>query len=337
MLSVAHFSENYIFAKIYLKLKNHKTQKMKKLAFMFVVMSGMISMNAQTLEEMKAEQGEKKASIAKLQGEVDAIQGKINALPGWKMGAFGTVGGSLSGFNNWFSKGTPNSSSGNIGITVNGFANLIQDKYFWRNSANVNLSWIKLDDKDIDTDVADFQGATDVFGITSLFGYKLTEHLAVSTLGEYRSTFIDNFNNPGYLDIGLGGTWTPITDLVVVVHPLNYNFIFSDGESTYESSLGAKIVADYARKIGKVNFKTNLSTFQSYQGSDLSNWTWTNSFGYTLWKGIGLGFDFGLRGNKQEAFNYALAQDPPITPTPTLGDTSEELQSYWMFGLNYAF
>ena len=83
---------------------------------------------------------------------------------------------------------------------------------------------------------------------------------------------------------------------------------------SYESSLGAKIVVDYTRQIGAVNFKTNFSTFQSYKSGDLSNWTWINSFGYTLWKGIGLGFEFGLRGNKQEALANALAQDPVPTP-----------------------
>lgn len=306
---------------------------MKKLLFILVVLTSMIAVNAQTLEEMKAEKAEKSGAIAKLQGEADAIQAKIDALPGWKKGAFGTIGGSLSGFNNWYSKGAANSSAGNIGLSANAFANLLQDKYFWRNSANVNLAWVKLDDQDIDTDVADFQGATDVFGITSLFGYKLTEHLAVSTLGEYKTTIIDNFNNPGYLDAGLGGTWTPLKDLVVVVHPLNYNFIFSGSESTYESSLGAKIVADYTRKIGAVNFKTNLSAFQSYADSNFSNWTWTNAFGYTLWKGIGLGFEFGMRDNRQEAFNYALGQEPLVDPI--IDTVDNDLQTYWMFGLNY--
>jgi len=306
---------------------------MKKILFILVVLTSTIAINAQTLEEMKAVKAEKSDSIAKLQGEVDAIQAKIDALPGWKMGAFGTVGGSLSGFNNWYSKGAANSSAGNIGVSANAFANLLQDKYFWRNSASANLAWVKLDDLDIDTDAEDFNGATDVFGLTSLFGYKLTEHLAVSTLGEYKSTIIDNFNNPGYLDAGLGATWTPLKDLIVVVHPLNYNFIFSGTESSYESSLGAKIVADYTRKIGAVNFKTNLSAFQSYKDANFSNWTWTNAFGYTLWKGIGLGFEFGVRDNRQEAYNYALGLEPVVTPT--IDDVDNDLQTYWMFGLNY--
>ena len=306
---------------------------MKKLVFALVLMLGVTSAYAQTLEELKAEQAPKKDSIAALQGKVDAIQAKIDALPGWKKGAFGTIGANLAGFDNWYSKGKANSATGNIGFTVNAFANLLEDKFFWRNSANLNLSWVKFDDKDDPTDNSDFQEATDVFSITSLYGRKLSDKFAISTLGEYRTTILSNFNDPGYLDLGVGATWTPITDLVVVIHPLNYNFVFSKGESVFESSLGAKIVADYTKQIGAVNFKTNLSAFQSYKSSDYSNWTWTNSFGYTLWKGIGLGFDLGLRKNKQEALNYTLVDDV----NATFDNVDNKLQTYWMFGLNYSF
>jgi hypothetical protein len=308
-------------------------KKVVLVAIMFVVSFSY----AQTLDELKAEQGVKKDSVAAIQGRVDALQGQIDAFPGWKKGAFGTIGGNLSGFKNWYSKGAANTSAGNIGFVVNAFANLDREKFFWRNSGNVNLSWVKLDDKDITTDVDDFKAATDVFSITSLYGYKLSDKLAVSALGEYRTTIIDNFNDPGYLDLGVGITWTPIADLVVVVHPLNYNFVFAKNDAAFESSLGAKIVVDYTKQLGAVNFKTNLSAFQSYKSADLSNWTWTNSFGYTIWKGLGVGFDFGLRNNKQEALNYALGKTPVITPTPTFDNVDNDLQSFWMFGLNYAF
>lgn len=313
----------------------------KKLILVAAVLFGISSLSAQTTEELKAEQAKKKDSIAAIQGRVDAIQAQLDAMPGWRIGAFGTIGGSISQFNNWFAQGIPNNSSGNIGITINPYANLIQEKYFWRNSANINLSWVKLDNEDDPTDSDEFREAVDVFTVTSLFGYKLTETLAVSTLGEYRTTLLNNFNNPGYLDLGVGATWTPIKDLVVVVHPLNYNFVFSDGATQYESSLGAKVVADYTRKIGAINFKTNLSAFLSYEDADYSNWTWTNSFSYTLWKAIGVGFDFGLRSNKQEAFNFALAQAaaavPPPATLPTLENTDNDLQSFWNIGLSYSF
>lgn len=313
---------------------------MKKIVIAMLLTLGVTSAFAQTLEELKSDRDSKKDSIAALQAKidpikarVDAIQGKIAALPGWKKGAFGTIGANLSGYDNWYSKGKPNSSAGNIGFTVNAYANLLQKKFFWRNSMTVNLSWVKFDDKDDPTDNKEFQEATDVFSITSLYGRKLGDKFAVSTLGEYRSTILSNFNDPGYLDLGVGATWTPVADLVVVIHPLNYNFVFSKEESVFESSTGAKIVADYTKKIGAINFKSNFSTFQSYKSSDYSNWTWTNSFGYTLWKVIGLGFDLGLRKNKQEALNYGLADDAGAT----FENVDNKLQSYWVFGLNYSF
>lgn len=310
---------------------------MKKLCIAVVLMLGVASF-AQTKEELQAKQAPKKDSIAKLQGEVDAIQAQIDALPGWRTGAFGTIGANIAGYDKWYSRGTPNTSTGNIGITVNGFANLIQEKYFWRNSANVNLAWVKNDNKDIETDSGSFDPASDVFTITSLYGWKLSDHWAISALGEYRSTIIENFNDPGYLDLGIGATWTPIQDLVVVIHPLNYNFVFADNDVAFDSSTGAKIVADYTRQLGKVNFKTNFTTFQSYKDGDLSNWTWVNSFGYTFWKGIGLGFEFGLRGSQQEVLSDALNPDSPrFVDGSTFDSIDNEVQSYWLFGLNYSF
>ncbi len=310
---------------------------MKRVLFICALVFSMNTTFAQTVDELKAEQATKKDSIAAIQGRVNALQSQIDAFPGWKKGAFGTIGANISEFKNWYGQGKPNNNSGNIGATVNAFANLDREKFFWRNSGNINLQWVKLDDKDDATDSDSFNGTTDVFNIVSLYGYKLSSKFAISALGEYRTSIINNFNDPGYLDLGVGATWTPITDMVVVIHPLNYNFVFSKEDNVYESSAGAKIVVDYTKKLGAINFKTNFSTFQSYKSSDLSNWTWINSFGYTLWKGIGLGFEFGLRNNKQESLANAIAQIPVPVPAPTFDNIDVKTQSYWMFGLNYSF
>lgn len=310
---------------------------MSKVVFTSLTFITFIVGSAQTLDELKAEKAAKNDSIAAIQGRVKNIQSQIDTFPGWKIGAFGTLGANISDFNNWYSQGVPNNSSGNIGVTVNAFANLDREKFFWKNSGNANLQWVKLDNKDVETDSEDFEGTTDVFTLTSLYGYKLSSKFAVSALGEYRTSIINNFNDPGYLDLGVGATWTPIENLIVVIHPLNYNFVFAENDAVYESSAGAKIVADYTRKFGKLNLKSNFSTFQSYKSSDLSNFTWVNSLGYTLWKGIGLGFEFGLRGNHQEALANAFAQMPAPTVTPTFENTDNDLQTYWLFGLSYAF
>ena len=312
---------------------------MKKILLVGAFFLGLVSMNAQTKEELHTQKAEKQAAADALQSEADALQAQIDALPGWRKGLFGTIGGSISNFSNWYSQGTPNNSSGNIGISFNAFANKIEDKYFWRNALTTNFNWVKLDNKDNPNDDDSFNPTTDVFNISSLYGRNITKNFAVSGLAEYRTTLLDNFNDPGYLDVGVGGTWTPLENLIVVVHPLNYNFVFAENDAVFQSSLGAKIVADYTRQIGAVSFKSNLSTFQSYKSGDLSNVTWTNSFSYTLWKMIGVGFDFGLRSNKQEALNYELGQyDPlalPLQAVPTFGNVDNKLQSYWLLGLSY--
>lgn len=305
------------------------------LAILAILSTSLLS--AQTEEELKSLLGEKKDSIAAIQGRANAIQAQIDALPGWKVGAFGTIGGSISRFNNWFAQGNPNNNAGNIGVTGNAFANLQQEKFFWRNALNMNLAWVQIDDKDNPDDDSSFQPTTDVFNLSSLYGRKLSEKWAVSGLMEYRTTLLNNFNNPGYLDVGVGVTWTPIANMVVVIHPLNYNFVFADNNDIFNSSAGAKIVADYTRQIGAISFKSNLSAFASYEDSDLSNWTWTNGFAYTLWKVIGVGFDFGLRSNKQETLNYIQNLAPTPDPTATFDSIDNELQTFWTLGLSYAF
>lgn len=119
----------------------------------------------------------------------------------------------------------------------------------------------------------------------------------------------------------------------MVIHPGNYNFVFSSGDTVFESSLGAKVVTDYTNKYGKLSVKSNLSMFHSYKSTDFSNWTLTNSLGYSIWKGVGVGFELGLRKNKQEALQNALIDNP----VETFNSVDNKLQSYWLFGLSYSF
>ena len=304
----------------------------KKLFLLTVlVIAFAMSANAQTDEELKAMKAEKasqvkelESQVASLKSEIAAIDKKLVILPRWETGAFGVIGLDINRFNEWLGRSQPNTSSANISVALNGRANYFAKKSFWRNAVNVNMGWIKFDDKDDDTDDPDFKNAADAINLTSLYGYKLSEKIAISTLGEYRSTILSNFNNPGYLDLGVGMTWTPLTNLVVVAHPLNYNFVFSDGDFEYQNSLGAKIVADYTNEIAKgVNWKSNLSIFLSYEDLDnQSNWTWINGLGFNVWKGIGVGLELGLRKNKQEALANELADNP--------------LQMYYVIGLSYS-
>ena len=290
----------------------------------------------QTKEEVEAVQAAKKDTLARLESEIDALQAQIDAFPGWDVGAFGTIGINIANFNNWFSKKIPNSDGGAIGITVNSYANYDNEKHFWRSALALNLGWVKFDDRDDPNDDPDYRQATDIFNVSSLYGRKLTKSIAASALMEYRSSILSNFNNPGYLDLGVGATWTPAKGLFVVIHPFNANLVFSDTESVFESSFGAKVMADYSRKFTNgIEFKTNLSTFLSYKSGNLSNYTWTNSFSYTIWKVVGLGFEFGLRGNQQETLNYEL--NVLGNENATFDNIDNQLQSYFLLGVTYNF
>jgi hypothetical protein len=281
------------------------------------------AMKSATLDSLKQELDALNSQVSTLQGEVAGLTDQLTPYPRWNKGVLGNLGLNFATFSDWLSKNQSNTSAVNIGVTSTAFANGEWEKSFWRNSANLTLGWLKFDDKDNPDDTEGFQVAADAFNLSSLYGFKLSPKLAISTLGEYRTSILEGkFNNPGYLDVGAGATWTPASNLVVVVHPLNYNFVFADEEFSYESSLGAKVVADYTKKIVEgLNWKSNLSAFLSYEGSDLSNWTWVNTFS-TAYKGIGIGLDIGLRNNKQEALAAELDNNP--------------LQTYWILGLSYA-
>lgn len=289
---------------------------------------------AQTTEELIALKEAKAAELTALEAELAALTDSVDALkvvvedltdkvtpyPRWDIGAHGNIGFNVSNFNDWLSKDSPNTNAVSLTFTGNGFVNLDQKKYFWRNGLNLALGWQKFDDAEDPTD-DEFESSADAATFNSLFGYKIGEKLAISALGEYRSSVIDNFNDPGYLDVGAGLTWTPITDLYVVVHPLNYNYIFFDEGYEYASSFGTKLFIDYKKQITKgLAWTSNISAFFSYEGSDLSNWTWINGLTTNV-KGIGLGLDFGLRSNNQEAEAAGLSTNP--------------LQTYWVFGLTY--
>jgi hypothetical protein len=245
-----------------------------------------------------------------------AVQAKIDALPGWQYGGVGILGLNFTGTTDWLTNAVPNSTSQSPSIALTGYAHNIQSKYFWRNNANLNVSGLKFVNKDLpEVQQQDsLQIVNNSFNVSSLFGYKLTETIAISALGEYRTVVLGNtingvdseFNNPGYLDIGVGVTWTPIKNLVVVLHPINYNIVFPS--ANFESSLGTKYVVDYTRNLPMgIAWTSNITGFFSYknvENPNLHSFNWTNGFSFTAFKGIGVSAQLVLRRNAQEAFKF---------------------------------
>jgi len=287
-----------------------------------------------TLEELKKQKAEIEAKAAPFQAQADALKAeiaavdaKIASLPGWYIGSFGIIGVDFLGRGSWFAAGElKDARSSSIKGSFRAFANKIEDKYFWRNSGSLNLGWQKLDKRLPGEATGKLEPIADQLNITSLYGYNITSKLAASALGEYRTSIlrypdstgakVSSFNNPGYFDLGVGVTYTPMKNLVFVFHPINYNFIFSKDDSKFTPSLGCKIVGDYTTSIKGINWRSNLTGFFSYKNSDpsLHNGTWTNWFGLTLIKGIGVGVEVGLRMSEQEV---------------------NKLQNYYTVGMSY--
>lgn len=313
----------------------------------FAIFAFGIFANAQSVESLKSEIAEKKAQTDAIAKQIADLEKKILEFPGWRYGASGIVGLDLAGASNWvtnpFGK---DASSTTIGFAGNGFVNYNADKYFWRNTGSVLLKWQELDQGNPDVDT-EFQQISDLLKINSLAGYKLTEVIALSGSAAFETpTFIsdkDEVDKVAYLDLGVGATYNPNESFVLMVHPINYRFIFAENDSQFESSLGCKIFADYNKEIMKgIVFGSTLDGFISYKGSaefedaagvkedvSLHTFNWSNRLGVSLIKNLSVGLTVNTRWNQQEINQYN---------SPLVGDEKLKLsttQWSWLLGLGY--
>ena len=298
--------------------------------FLILFLSVSLSAQDQSSEDLKKDLAEKKDNLTALKSQVTSLEKEIAAIssqlieyPYWEKGGSGLLGFDFNSFNNWATRGPDlNSSATSIGLSFNGFTNKIGEDYFWKNNGSLVLGWQKFDRGDEDN--TGFQKTADIFNVQSLYGRNLSKTLSLSTLGELRTTFLENSFNPGYLDLGVGLTWNPAKDLTAVFHPMNYNIVIASEDIVFKSSFGCKFVVNYARKFNKVvSWRTNVSGFLSYKDVDLlSNYTWTNGFNFKLVNNLGVGIEYSIRQSKQETSSEPLSD----------GD----FQSYFLFGLTYA-
>ena len=263
-----------------------------------------------------------KKEADKIQVEIKLLEDSLKVYPIWKKGIFGTVGFNFTRFSNWLSKKESNTSASTIGYTVNAFINLEERKYFWRNSIKLHQSWLKFDNKEIEEEQDSFQVASDIYNFHSIWGYKFSEKLAASALTEYKTALLQGrWNNPGFLDIGIGMSWTPTKNVVIAVHPINYNAVFS--KQDLKSSFGVKTIAEVNKNFkNKFSWNSSFSSFLSYKDKMLNNWSWTNGLSKTF-KWIGVGLDIAFKQNRQEAIARKLEDNP--------------FQFYYILGLSYKF
>jgi len=314
-----------------------KTNFILILVAMFVTT---FSLQAQdeTLDELKAMLAEKEGVKKTIDDEMADLDKRIKAFPGWSKGLGGTLGLNFSGTSDWFADDVIKTAARGFGLSLAGYANnnAADGKYFWNNALNVSVT--NGNSKSDNDQSGDFEDNEDLstkaslFTLNSLGGYQLFSKVYASGQASYTTT-VFAFNDPGQLTFSLGLTWKPINDLVVYIHPLAYQWTFPGG--TYSAASGAKIGATYSAEIAPgVKWTSDLSAFLAYSGDDtkmpalessqLSNWTWQNGFSVAdVFKGIGLGFNLGLR--KDEQLGIAKGSSDPST-----------IQSIYTLGLSYA-
>lgn len=304
---------------------------MKRILLAIFIMSAASMVHGQSLDELKnkkadleAQRAEKQAEADAFNGEIGSLASQIEVLSGWQKGMSGLLGLNIGGSNNWRANANPNNAFSSLNFGLNGFANNIKDKSFWRNTLTANVGW-----QGLDTDTNDDAAGSgflsdrnsDVLIGSSLYGHRLNQDIALSGLGDL-NTSVFNFLNPGTFDLGVGATWTPhtIPNLTVVFHPLTFHWAFSalDGVAS-QTSPGMKLKATYSHEFpGGVVWSSNLGSFIPYGGDKIAlpaddvvgvgareaglfEYTWINSINIAdVWKGIGIGFTFGLRGAKFE-------------------------------------
>ncbi len=271
-----------------------------------------------TVDDLKAKQAEKQAAADALLGEVADLQGQIDKFPGWRTSLVGTLGGNFAGFNNWISAGDANATTNSLVLDVFGTARYNDDKQFLYNDLIAGLGRLSTDADGDGGNEAVNTTAPNKLNISSLYGYKIVKNLALSANASYNTALIGNstigdsittdkvFNNPGDLDLGVGVTWTPTPDFFLMVHPLNYHWKFGKNPD-FASAAGAKIKAGYTRELIKgVSWLSNLEGFYAYGDAGINEVTmdprpsaswyeWTNTFAFSVWKGIGVGLTYGIR------------------------------------------
>lgn len=307
---------------------------MKHLLSLIFVMCLGLSVSAQTLEELTnqktdltAQRDAAQATVDDLSAKIGSLDEEIKKLQGWRTGLNGLVGFNFSVNDKWAANPNPDASSSALNLGLTAFANKLTDKWFWRNKGILNKAWqdVDLESEGNGSDLFE-SGTVDVLNLSSLYGYQLHKYIAASILGEV-NTSLGNFLEPGTADIGVGVTWTPpIDDLVVVLHPLNYRYNWlADGQGESTGGLGLKLRADYNRSFkfaGKaIAWSSTFTTYQPYESAadgeaSLQEYTWLNSLAFDLFKGIGVGINFGVR---QAEFENA------------------DLQSFYGLGLSYGF
>lgn len=237
----------------------------------WMLLSGFLFAQDETIKKLQSESEKKIAKDAS-----DTIQSK------WKKGGMYGLNLSQGTLNNWAAGGEDFSLSINSLLSLYAFYK--ENKHSWDNTFDFNLGYVK-------TTSLGGRKNDDRFDLLSKYGYALNQKLNLAGIFNLRSQifkgysfddntkiYSSNFMAPGYLLLGVGLDYKPLTDLSIFFSPATARLIIvrdtmlsnkglygvDPGEkSAFE--FGAFSTINYLKDISKsVTYKGRLDLFSNY-------------------------------------------------------------------------
>lgn len=201
----------------------------------------------------------------------------------WKTGIVFALSIGQGSQNNWAAGGDDFSFTANTANNL--FAYYKKGKNSWDNTLDINFGYIN-------TTSLGNRKNDDRFDLLSKYGYKLSNKLNLSTLGNFRSQFLKGYTYPGnnktfasefmapaYVIVSQGLDYKPTKNLSVFISPLTSRWLFvldtalsKKGEygiergKTSTSQTGAFATIGYQQSFNKIlSYKTRIDLFSNYK------------------------------------------------------------------------
>lgn len=258
-----------------------------------VVVSAIFSANS-FAQEQNLTSGQEMCLIVVSKIDVPEIQYvEVEPPKYWTNGIMNQLGFSQVSLTNWASGGV-----GSIAMNayVDAHANYEKDLMIWENRINLAYGFVNPIGEG-----ERFKKSDDRIQIDSKWGYGVANKLYASAVFNFRTQFAKGFNYgktkeedkltssfmaPGYLSLGLGVDWKPVSSLSFNVAPLTGNMVvvgIEELRSNYgwnkekddmtkgvRTELGAQLKAEFKKSFRDISVATNVTLFYDYLSPELA-------------------------------------------------------------------
>jgi len=206
-----------------------------------------------------------------------------------------------------------------FGGLINLFANQKKPKYFWNNSAALQLGAQRIGGKD-----ADFQKNLDILRLGSRYGYsiygeklfaaldgtaesQLLRTYAGNLINGVDSNLLSEFLAPARFSIAPGIDYKPTKNLTFFISPASFNLTYvgndklaalagqplgnEEGKNN-RFQIGSSVKAQYVNKYfeDRIAVSSKIAWFADYKQNMNGNVLWQNTLDIQIFKGLALGF-----------------------------------------------